>query len=316
LAVFFVVFVSLAIPIKGTAATGVVDSPPVVLDRLVPLVIPSTHLFVSDLDGTLLNPHKELSPWTRAVVREFIQAGGLFTFATARSWTSAACYQEELELRLPVVLFNGAFVFDPAQERNLVSHFLEPDLVARWTHRLIAMGRHPVLHGVTPEGEPRVYYQGVFNPSERHYFAARRGEQDPRLCEVSDFDEVLAGSFVEIMVVGTRAELAPCYEAVKEVPEFTVHYAEDVYCPRYHWLELCHATATKGSAVQGLMRSLGATSLTCYGDNLNDLSMFDVADHACAVANAHPDVLARATTLIGSNDEDGVAAHLSAWTAD
>ena len=42
----------------------------------------------------------------------------------------------------------------------------------------------------------------------------------------------------------------------------------------------------------------------------NDLPLMSWAGVSCAVANAHPDVLAAATRVIGSNDADGVARYL------
>ena len=44
-----------------------------------------------------------------------------------------------------------------------------------------------------------------------------------------------------------------------------------------------------------------------FGDQSNDLPMLAWAGTSYAVANAHPDVLAAATRVIASNDDDGVA---------
>ena len=51
----------------------------------------------------------------------------------------------------------------------------------------------------------------------------------------------------------------------------------------------------------------GADRVVVYGDNLNDLPMFAVADEAVAVANARPQVLAAADRIIGRNTDDSVA---------
>jgi hypothetical protein len=51
-------------------------------------------------------------------------------------------------------------------------------------------------------------------------------------------------------------------------------------------------------------------SVIAFGDMPNDLPLMRWAGTSCAVANAHPDVLAAATHVIGSNDADGVAEYL------
>jgi hypothetical protein len=55
---------------------------------------------------------------------------------------------------------------------------------------------------------------------------------------------------------------------------------------------------------------IGAESVIAFGDMPNDLPLLLWAGTSCAVANAHPAVLAAAGHVIGSNDEDGVAAYL------
>lgn len=60
------------------------------------------------------------------------------------------------------------------------------------------------------------------------------------------------------------------------------------------------------------MHRLGAERLVVFGDNHNDLPMFEVADESYAVSNAVPAVLEAATGVIGSNDEDAVAC----WIAE
>jgi hypothetical protein len=57
---------------------------------------------------------------------------------------------------------------------------------------------------------------------------------------------------------------------------------------------------------------VGPQSVIAFGDMPNDLPLLAWAGTSCAVANAHPAVLAAATHVIGSNDEDGVAAYLEA----
>lgn len=86
----------------------------------------------------------------------------------------------------------------------------------------------------------------------------------------------------------------------------TINVQSDTYHPEETWLEISALRANKADAVTFLREHVGADELVCFGDNLNDLAMFSVADRAYAAANAHPDVRAAATAVIGHHRDDAV----------
>lgn len=85
----------------------------------------SKTLFVTDLDGTLLNSDMALSDRTVELLNEVIDKGVNFTFASARSWNSAYPLLERLNLKVPAVTYNGAFIVDPADGSTITSHVFE-----------------------------------------------------------------------------------------------------------------------------------------------------------------------------------------------
>ena len=77
-------------------------------------------------------------------------------------------------------------------------------------------------------------------------------------------------------------------------------------------IEAAALGVSKASVVAELAADLGIgpESVLAFGDMPNDLPLLRWAGTSCAVANAHPEVLAAATHVIGSNDDDGVAEYL------
>lgn len=75
------------------------------------------------------------------------------------------------------------------------------------------------------------------------------------------------------------------------------------------WTYLRARPADKGTALLALLEHLGLTpdEVICFGDELNDLSMFAVAGHRIAVENARPELKALATRVAPGVEEDGVA---------
>src|SRR5262249_22074123 len=77
-------------------------------------------------------------------------------------------------------------------------------------------------------------------------------------------------------------------------------------------VEASALAVSKASVIAELAAAdgIGPESVLAFGDMPNALPLLSWAGTSCAVANAHPSVLAAATHVIGSNDEDGVAAYL------
>jgi hydroxymethylpyrimidine pyrophosphatase-like HAD family hydrolase len=91
-----------------------------------------------------------------------------------------------------------------------------------------------------------------------------------------------------------------------------VHGAANVYWPGWTEITVQHRDAVKGAAIPALLEACGHVDreIVACGDHLNDLSMFAVAAQSIAPSNAHPEVLACATEVVGANDEDGIVRHL------
>lgn len=268
------------------------------------------NLFVSDLDGTLLNSEITLSAGTIEKLNRLIDAGLLFTVATARSLDSASQILAPLNLRLPLVLFNGVFIYDPLAGRYLESRFVDSDMASDLVEFYEAHGIDPFVYTVDEYGQSSVFYKELKNYSEERYVNDRLARGDRRFKQVGSFEDALMQDVITINAIEKDSVLGPMHAEIKQGFDLTHHYAEDIYAPGFYWLELTHRDATKRQGVEFLKRHVGASKLICFGDHLNDLPMFELADEAYAVENAHAEVKRAADGVIGGCDFDGVVEFL------
>ena len=70
----------------------------------------SNIFLITDMDGTLLPENKILSDRDKSAIKRFRKDGGKFTIATGRTLQSALKYIKELEIDLPVILYNGSLL--------------------------------------------------------------------------------------------------------------------------------------------------------------------------------------------------------------
>ena len=126
---------------------------------------------------------------------------------------------------------------------------------------------------------------------------------------VQTTDEMWEGDISYITLIASQEELTPYYDSIKTSDRWEYIFQKDAYRDEY-WLEICPKNATKAKAVLKLKERLGCDKVVVFGDSLNDLPMFEIADVACAVSNAMDEVKNVSDVVIGSNEEDGVVNYI------
>lgn len=265
-------------------------------------------LYVTDLDGTLLGPDGRPTAATVSTVNRLVGERGLqLTYATARSFRSASTATAGLHLRLPVAVYGGAFLVDPGSG-DLISSRIFDDAVTTDLLRLCRDHRTPPLvYTLTGRTEQVSWVAPEVTPGISSYVADR--EPDPRFAPVTSWSELPTRGCFYLSVIGSRAAVEPFAAAVAagHGEAVTLNVQDDTYHREQTWCEVTPLGADKATAALDLRAAAGADRLVVFGDNVNDLRMFAVADHALAVADARPEVRAAADEVIGRSDDDAVA---------
>ena len=76
-------------------------------------------VLVADMDDTLLDDKKRISKRNKDAIREFQNSGGIFTVATGRSIAGFSPYQNDLKIKIPVILYNGGCIYDCEKKQIL-----------------------------------------------------------------------------------------------------------------------------------------------------------------------------------------------------
>lgn len=270
-------------------------------------------LYVSDLDGTLLTNEATLSEFSASVLQELLDEGLPFTVASARSVVSMGMILKGLKLTLPVAEFNGAFLSDLETGRHEIINSIEPAIVEDVCHVLPQFGCVPFVSTFNGT-EDCLYYNGIINAGMRWYLDDRLARNDRRLRRTADLGKAIRERVVCLTIIGNSEVLSELETAVKERHGSSVetHRFENQYSPGWHWLTVHDRRATKDQALRVLIETYGlaGAELVVFGDQNNDIKMFQIADRAVAVANATAELKCHATQVIGPNHEDSVVKYL------
>ncbi len=274
----------------------------------------ATELYLSDLDGTLLDSSGEVSERTRRGLRALLEAGVPFSVASARSHFSIQkLFGADMPFPLPIIEFNGAFLTDYASGRHLEVYSLGKDFGEEVFDRVLAAGLRPFVCSYDGR-EDCLHYDELINSGMQWYEERRRAAGDPRLRRTLDLRRTMGEQVVSLTVMAPdQARIFALREELRETygERLQLFCYENEYSAGNWWLTIHHHSASKHIAMKRLQeRYAPGSKLTAFGDNVNDLSMLENADVAVAVGNAVPAAKAVAHHVIGTNDENSVVRFL------
>jgi Cof subfamily protein (haloacid dehalogenase superfamily) len=272
-------------------------------------------LFVSDLDGTLVDRRATLSRFAVRTLRRLIDEGVLFTVASARSQATLAPILRELPLTLPIIEFNGAYITDLATGQSLYCEALDAE-VATCAVRLGLDADVPPFVSTHFGGQQYLYPpEKLRNAGMTWYVDTRKAALDRRLLAGLDPFEALAQPAVCLTFIAEHARLAVLKQRIDRATSGQTNSVvyRNPYDTKWFWLTVQSARANKGDALRKLTEHLGValSAVTVFGDEVNDIPMFEVAGRCVAVDNAVPELKRLAHQVIGAHHLDSVVQYLS-----
>lgn len=261
------------------------------------------NLYISDLDGTLLDEEGCLSNASKESLLKLIELDVLFTVASARSVQSIQRLLEDIPLKLPIVAFNGAYISDFKTGQHYIINSIEKKLAHSLFELLTPYG---VLSSLHTNGVDALFHSGTLSTGTKDYIEDR--ERDLKV-KVNAIEAIPIGS--EIMaftVIDTKKNILELKEKLASYDNIIVDAWEDMYYKPWYWLSIHSNESTKANGIKALknMMTMQVDQLIVFGDNTNDIEMFTLADLSCAVDNAVDSLKNIADEIIGPHIHNSV----------
>ena len=248
-----------------------------------------TRMIGMDLDGTLLKSDKELTQYTKDVLKRAIEQGIIVMPATGRPITGVPKELLEFPGIRYAVTANGGRVIDLEKNEAIVEELLPHDIAE-------------VMLDVFEHYDTfrEIYFDGVGYAS--------REVDDVRV----KFDETkLPVDKIQALFTSVEDRDAARKE-IEDVPGIEITGALPMN------LEINAAGVNKGKAMIELGKLLGIPreEIMAFGDGNNDLKMLKEVGTGVAMENAIPSVKEAADYVTLSNDEEGVAKFIEKYMLD
>lgn len=269
-------------------------------------------LVVSDLDGTLLNEEKRISPRSLAAIRKLRRCGVLFTVCTGREYAILEHYAKQIQPSAPMICNNGGEVVSFPQGKVIFRRLLPKPEILSLVEYCLSQGADFCI--TTPEG---AYFPN--GSAMTGFYSAYHKQSRQEGLHLFPIHYISTGQELESLPLNKmifRSDLTSAENIIqyirRELPAFdTTMSSENI-------LEVIPRGINKAEGLVQLCSHLGISLSECcaVGDYENDIELLTTAGLSVAMGNALPSVKKIADYVIASNEEDGVALLLEQIAAE
>lgn len=259
----------------------------------------SNVLFVSDMDETLLNSNKVITNNNIKAIRMLQNHGGTFTVATGRSITGFSPYKNIIKPNIPVILYNGAVIYDINKEKIIWSNYLD-ESVKKYIQAISTTFPRIGIQVMSPEG--------VFSYNSTPAFVNFMNREGLPFTKVSSMDE-LPKDWIKAEMTRDLIDMKAFDTYIKKnlIPKHRYIYTGDNSC------EIIKEDVSKGDALKRLIDYLKFKDkkVYCIGDHNNDIEMISYAHIGFAVGNSLKKVKKIANIVVATCDENPISEAIS-----
>lgn len=264
-------------------------------------------ILFSDMDGTLLNDKKELTPATKTALDAFFARGGRLVLSSGRPLNSILEVAGQLGLLRTgtyMIAFNGALVYDcdrqaPIREVTIPRHLVK------------TISDTAKKHGVyihTYETDDTAGSETILTEKDGEELSFYRKNIHLPYRVVEDMASHLAREPYKFIAIHLTKEHDALDAFARELSFLAGSQIHTFYSGPYY-LECCMKEASKGKAVAFLCDYLNipiSEAIAC-GDAANDISMLRAAGIGVAMQNASEEVKLNADYItLNNNNCDGI----------
>lgn len=254
-------------------------------------------LVAIDLDDTLLNKDLKISPRCIEAIKEVRAKGIRVTLATGRMYCSALSYARQIEVDIPLITYQGAFV-----KCSLFGNILYYKPLSRQ----IAQEVLELLK------DKRVHYHTYF---EDHLYMEALSSEGRAYSELAGVEPIIVNSLIESLqdkeaikimaIIKNEPQIIKVEQALKN----TYGTSLNITRSKPNFLEIMNGKANKAAALQVIARhyNIDRAEVLAIGDSYNDLEMIEWAGIGVAMGNARKPVKDIADFVTLTNEEEGVA---------
>ena len=268
------------------------------------------NIYITDLDHTFLRTDLSLSDYTKKIWNSYAN-DAVLSVATARTYKKTVQFLEGIVVNAPMILLDGSLIAT-IDKKIIDTKFINKDIADEIIDEGAKLGIYPFILSLADKNLNEAFlYSSILNVYQKEVLT--RYAKDDNLQEQKHI-KAMQDNF-KIVYMGDETLLRELASNLKVIYGENLKFilAPEAYVGCY-FLTILHKNADKSHGIKSVSEAVGfdLNKLTVFGDNFNDIGMFELANISVAVANAQEGVkLSADIVLEHTNNEDGVAKYLA-----
>ena len=267
------------------------------------------NIYITDLDHTFLKNDLSISRFTQDIWNSFAN-DSILSVATARTHKKTVQFLKNIHINAPMILLDGALIAT-MDKKVIDTKFINKDIANNIIDEGVKLGIYPFVLALADNKLNEAFlYPDICNDAQQEVLT--RYAKDDNLIECNNI-RAMKDNF-KLVYMGDEQLLRSLANNLEDIFGDNLKYilAPEAYIGCY-FLTILHKDADKSHGIKSISEYIGfdLSQLTVFGDNYNDLGMFDLAGISVAVANAQEKVKKQANIILPhTNDEDAIAKYL------
>jgi len=267
------------------------------------------NIYITDLDHTFLRNDLSISDYTKSIWNAKADSS-ILSVATARTYKKTAQFLSDVHINAPMILLDGALIATVGK-KIIDTKFITKDIADFIIDEGGTFGIYPFILALADSNLNEAFlYSDICNEDQKKVLT--RYAKDDNLQECKNI-RAMDDNF-KIVYMGEENLLRDLAKHIENIfgDELKYILAPEAYIGCY-FLTILHKNADKSHGIQSVSEYVGfdLNKLTVFGDNYNDVGMFELAGVSVAMQNAQDGVKSKANIILPhTNDEDGVAKYL------
>ncbi|MDU5950109.1 MAG: HAD family hydrolase, partial [Paenibacillus macerans] len=252
-------------------------------------------LIAIDIDDTLINDDKEVTPATQQALEQAVAKGVVVTLATGRAYASAQAIARQTGLNVPIITYQGSLIKNLMDEKVLYERYVPKEAARKLFEYCIRRNLHLQTYiddklYAREENQKLIDYT---NLNRTRYYI------EP------DFEKLVEQPTPKMLIIDEPDFLDEIAPELRELLGQGVHITKS----KPNFLEIMHEEGTKGHALKFLAGHFGCdlSQTIAIGDSWNDHEMLEAAGLGVAMGNATHGIECFCDMTTTDIHDDGIA---------